>query len=106
MFNTIKNTNYIRFKSYQSLLTSIAHHWRQPLNVIALKAQMLESEFEETEEQKYKSCKEKMRFIENETNDIQKEVIFLSETIDKFSNIAQPENRISRGTDTLANEHT
>jgi signal transduction histidine kinase len=69
------------------MLESIAHQWRQPLNIIGLSCANLETEYElglmDT-----KNFKEKMQIISTNIN-------YMSETIDDFRHFLSPDRKLS-----------
>ncbi len=69
------------------MLESIAHQWRQPLNIIGLSSASLETEYD-LGIMKSESFKEKMQIIADNIN-------YMSNTIDDFRNFLNPDRESS-----------
>jgi len=65
------------------MIGSIAHQWRQPLNILALNAQDLEDAYE------YKEIDD--RYIDNYIEKSMGQINYMSKTIDDFRNFFKPE---------------
>ena len=70
------------------MLESIAHQWRQPLNIIGLASVGLETEYE-LDTLTLESFKEKINIIAENIN-------YMSSTIDDFRNFLQPDRELYR----------
>jgi signal transduction histidine kinase len=66
------------------MMSAIAHHWRQPLNVINLINFNILSAFHEGELDE--------AYLEKAVDDSKKQVLYLSKTIDNFRNYYKPSN--------------
>lgn len=69
------------------MLESIAHQWRQPLNIIGLSSANLETEYD-LGIMTSKNFKEKMQIISDNIN-------YMSNTIDDFRNFLDPDRKLS-----------
>lgn len=78
-----------KFNSLDELLKNIAHHWRQPLNTIALYTSSLDmlNDVDDT--------KEREEFISNSVSKIEDALSFLSQTIENFKYISREEYKES-----------
>ncbi|MCV6606861.1 MAG: PAS domain-containing sensor histidine kinase [Campylobacterales bacterium] len=75
--NEIHILEQSKMASIGEVMTNIAHHWRQPLNVLVLQKDLLVD---------YYQCNELTDvFIESYSNVIDEKIGYLSETIDMFS---------------------
>ena len=88
--------NQTRLEQIGEMISMIAHQWRQPLSAISSGAisLKLKLEFDKFNLNEKKSQEECKTFFLNKLDDIEKDVLSLSDTIDDFRNFYKP-NRVS-----------